>query len=123
MGIGDREKYNRLAYFNNTAINPVGAAAGMPNLTGLLSWVGQGNPSNQQSTDWRNFAPRFGIAYSLDKKTVFRGGYGIFFLPRNIQGDGAVGSGSHYHDDCFAGWHYSSDPRSAIPFHKEFCPR
>jgi hypothetical protein len=89
VGIGDREKYNRLAYFNNTAINPLGAAAGIPNLTGLLSWVGQGNPQNQQSTDWRNFGPRFGIAYSIDSKTVFRGGYGVFFLPRNIQGNGA----------------------------------
>ncbi|MCU1258395.1 MAG: Cna B-type protein [Bryobacterales bacterium] len=89
VGIGDREKYNRLAYFNNTAINPLGAAAGIPNLTGLLTWVGQGNSQNQQSTDWKNFGPRFGIAYSLDKKTVLRGGYGIFFLPRNVQGNGA----------------------------------
>jgi hypothetical protein len=29
-----------------------------------------------------------GFAYSLDPKTVLRGGYGIFFLPRNIQGNG-----------------------------------
>ncbi|MCU1308168.1 MAG: TonB-dependent receptor [Acidobacteriaceae bacterium] len=27
----------------------------------------------------KNFAPRFGFAYSLDDKTVFRGGYGLFF--------------------------------------------
>jgi hypothetical protein len=92
VGLGDTEKYNRLAYFNSTAINPLGAAAGIPNLTGLLTWVGGGNPQNQQSTDWRNFNPRIGIAYSIDSKTVFRGGYGIFFLPRDIQGngDGAV---------------------------------
>ncbi len=92
VGIGDREKYNRLAYFDPNAISPVGAAAGLPDLKGALAWIGQGNPSTQQSTDWRNFGPRFGLAYSLDTKTVIRGGYGIFFLPRNVQGngDGAV---------------------------------
>jgi len=29
--------------------------------------------------DRNNFAPRFGFAYSLDSKTVIRGGYGIFY--------------------------------------------
>ena len=33
-----------------------------------------------QSTDYHQFAPRFGFAYSLpDNKTVLRGGYGIFY--------------------------------------------
>ena len=69
--IGDREKYNRLAYFNPDAINPLGALSTNPayaNLKGVLSWVGQGNPQNQQSTDWRDFGPRFGFAYSADQR-------------------------------------------------------
>jgi hypothetical protein len=86
VGIGDREKYNRLAYFDPNTANPLGPAAGLPNLKGALAWVGQGNPQNQQATDWKNFGPRFGFAYSLDNKTVLRGGYGIFFLPRVIAG-------------------------------------
>ncbi len=92
VGKGDSEKYNRLAYFDPNVISPVGAAAGLPNLRGALGWIGQGNPSTQQATDWHNFGPRIGFAYSLDSKTVLRGGFGIFFLPRNIQGngDGAV---------------------------------
>ncbi len=92
VGMGDKEKYNRLAYFDPSVTSPVGAAAGLPNLKGALAWIGQGNPSTQQATDWHNFGPRFGFAYNLDSKTVIRGGYGIFFLPRNIQGngDGAV---------------------------------
>jgi Carboxypeptidase regulatory-like domain len=33
-----------------------------------------------QGVDYHQFAPRFGFAYSLpDNKTVFRGGYGIFY--------------------------------------------
>ena len=31
----------------------------------------------------RSFAPRFGLAYRLNDKTVLRGGYGISYLPRN----------------------------------------
>ncbi len=30
-------------------------------------------------TDLRQFGPRFGLAYSLNNKTVFRGGYGIYY--------------------------------------------
>lgn len=88
LSVGDREKYNRLAYFDPRATNPIYAAAGLPQVTGALQWIGQGNPSNQQATDYRNFGPRIGFAYSWDKKTVIRGGYGIFFLPKNIQGNG-----------------------------------
>ena len=92
VGIGDREKYNRLAYFDPTIPNPLGPPAGLPNLAGELQWVGQQNSRDQQQTDFRNFGPRIGFAYSVDSKTVLRGGYGIFFLPRNVQGngDGAV---------------------------------
>lgn len=36
---------------------------------------------NQQ----KSFAPRFGLAYRLDDKTVIRGGYGISYLLRNTQ--------------------------------------
>ena len=93
VGIGDREKYNRLAYFDPGITNPLGVpVAGLPNLSGALRWIGGENPRNQQATDWKNFGPRFGLAYKLNNKTVLRGGYGIFFLPRNVQGngDGAV---------------------------------
>lgn len=36
-------------------------------------------------TQYKMFAPRFGFAYQLDKKTVLRGGFGIFF---NASGNG-----------------------------------
>ncbi len=87
-GIGNSEKYNRLAYFDPNAPNPLAQSTGLTNVTGLLRWIGEENPGNQQETDWLNFGPRFGFAYSLDSKTVLRGGYGIFFLPKNVQGNG-----------------------------------
>jgi hypothetical protein len=90
MSSGDMEKYNRLAYFDPYAANPLGAKAGIPNLAGQLVWIGQGN-GNQQATA-NDFGPRIGLAYQITPKTVLRGGYAIFFLPRNVQGngDGAV---------------------------------
>ncbi len=91
LSTGDMEKYNRLAYFDPTAPNPLGTPAGLPNLAGLLKWIGKGN-GNQQASALHDFAPRFGLAYQLNDKTVLRGGYGLYYLPRNVQGngDGAV---------------------------------
>lgn len=87
VAVGSAEKYNRLAYLDLGATNPLGAQAGLPNLTGVLGWIGEGN-GRQQDTDFRNFAPRIGLAYSFDTKTVLRAGYGIFFLPKTVQGNG-----------------------------------
>jgi hypothetical protein len=40
------------------------------------------NPSNfGRQTSWTGFAPRFGMAYRLNEKTVLRGGYGISVIP------------------------------------------
>jgi hypothetical protein len=39
-------------------------------------------------SDYNNFGPRFGFAYSLtsDKKTSLRGGFGLFYIPSKTQG-------------------------------------
>lgn len=70
VGVGDSEKYNRLAYFDANAPNPLAQAARLPNLTGVLRWIGGESPSNQQQTDWLNFGPRFGFAYSLNNLLI-----------------------------------------------------
>jgi hypothetical protein len=63
------EKYNRLSNFDPG--------------TGQLIVAGRNSVSrtaNVQS-DWNNYAPRFGFAYTLPhhQNTTFRGGYGIFY--------------------------------------------
>lgn len=46
---------------------------------GLLFAGVDGQPRELWSRDTNNFAPRFGLAYAFSRKTVFRGGYGIYF--------------------------------------------
>lgn len=94
VNIGDREKYNRLAWFDPDAPSPLGPSIGNPNLKGQVVWTGYGNDRNQQKTFWWNFNPRFGFAHQITSNLVLRGGYGVFFLPRSVQGSGvgAVGT-------------------------------
>jgi len=79
------ERFNAQQYFDFTAVNPISAAVGF-NVPGALIF----NSSNSRGlydTSYTNFAPRIGLAYQLRDKLVFRGGYGIFFVP-NIYNQG-----------------------------------
>ncbi|MCS7023259.1 MAG: carboxypeptidase regulatory-like domain-containing protein [Bryobacteraceae bacterium] len=51
------------------------------NLTGGLLFAGsKGDARYAFAPDRNNFQPRIGVAFSLDRKTVLRGGYGIYSL-------------------------------------------
>ncbi|MGO8787461.1 MAG: carboxypeptidase regulatory-like domain-containing protein [Terriglobia bacterium] len=74
------DRFNRLTNFNFQAVPPL-TATGL-NLHGALSFVGvDGNPRGQWNPSRDNVAPRAGFAYSLDQKTVIRGGAGLFYAP------------------------------------------
>ena len=45
-----------------------------------------GLPSTVTHTDKKQFAPRVGMAFSMDKKTVLRGGFGMFYEPEGTSG-------------------------------------
>lgn len=55
---------------------------GGPLLNGGLQYAGvDGYPTHQSDPSKRKFAPRVGFAWSIDPKTVVRGGYGLFWAP------------------------------------------
>lgn len=74
------EKYNRFSFFDPNGANP--AAGGLP---GRLAFAGDewgeasyGAPYPEE--DWYGgFAPRLGMTYALDDRTLLRAGWGIFY--------------------------------------------
>lgn len=86
------ERYNRLSYFDIAAPSPIaGRVPQYPNLVGQMKFV-DGNNRRQTPTDLNNWGPRFGWAFMIDQKTVFRGAYGILYSPSVLQASGTSGS-------------------------------
>lgn len=90
------ERHGHQALFYPTSFNTPGAGTGVylipdksrnvPIAPKFLNLLAKDNISLQYSSNpslvqgqKTNFAPRFGFAYQLNERTVFRGGYGIFF--------------------------------------------
>jgi hypothetical protein len=76
------EIYDRMSGFDATIPNP-----GADGYLGALSFLGSCGASNcigrnsYQDMDWKLWAPRLGLAYQINNKLVFRGGYGINYDP------------------------------------------
>jgi outer membrane receptor protein involved in Fe transport len=73
------DRYNRQAWFDYTAVNPISSPVGQ-NYLGELQFANSGN-RGLFDTNYKDFAPRIGFAYQLMPKLVMRGGYGIFYPP------------------------------------------
>jgi hypothetical protein len=91
------ERHNRQSYFNPNAIDPLAAAAqagtiaslgtGLIPTSTVLGAVGLVDTPGARTSRYNldpnklGIAPRIGFAYSIDPKTVIRGGYGLFWIP------------------------------------------
>ncbi|MGC9998650.1 MAG: carboxypeptidase-like regulatory domain-containing protein [Bryobacteraceae bacterium] len=100
------------------------AAAGLPASTPAPSWV-NGMPTGAvelpntpdfpsrdfQNVDSHQFAPRLGLAYQLDKKTVLRASGGLMYLPTTGDAGGFSSSNESLPLSAAAnaGWHASTD--------------
>ncbi|HEY6373493.1 MAG TPA: TonB-dependent receptor, partial [Candidatus Sulfotelmatobacter sp.] len=69
------EKYGHWANFDLNAIDPT---LGIP---GALQFATGGGSSFEKKEYWDDFGPQIGVAYSPWKKWVFRGSFGLVFLP------------------------------------------
>src|SRR5207237_3176386 len=83
------ERFDRMTYFNpsvtNSSVTGCSGAAGSPCPGDLfLVKTGVNDSRNNLSLSKKEFMPRLGFAYSFDRKTVIRGGYGIFFIPNYV---------------------------------------
>jgi hypothetical protein len=73
------------AFDRFSAVDPTLANPGAGNILGAYTYFGTGTGRNgrkrPQDTYKKAFGPRIGFAYSINDKTVLRGGYGIFYQP------------------------------------------
>ena len=80
MDLPARESQDRFSQVDPTLPNP-----GAGNIPGAYTYYGSGPGRNGktrlQDTYKKAFGPRVGFAYSINDKTVVRGGYGIFYQP------------------------------------------
>ena len=73
------DRYDRQAWFDYNAVNPISSAVGQ-NYLGELQFASSGK-RGLFNTNYKNFAPRIGFAYQVLPKLVMRGGYGVFYPP------------------------------------------
>jgi hypothetical protein len=84
------DRHNKLNYFSPTVASPA-ANPSFPNLEGGLVFADQsGTPSQVYVWNTNQFDPRVGFAYSLLRRTVVRGGFGMVYAPLELSNN-AVG--------------------------------
>jgi hypothetical protein len=113
------ERHNRMNWFDPNVPSPLS----VPGL-GTLHGGEMFNSASVRSdwlTDWKDFQPRFGLAYMLGQKTVIRAGYGIYFSQTRSGANGLLSYGSQgfnqytsaittYQDDLATPWLHLSNP-------------
>ncbi|MDE1175739.1 MAG: TonB-dependent receptor [Edaphobacter sp.] len=76
---GMKERHNQWADIDLNVANPLSSST-LP-FTGGARYLGSDFPTRTWKTSYNKFAPRFGLAFQADDKTVLRGAYGILYLP------------------------------------------
>lgn len=84
-----KERYNRAVSFNPHELNPAlnGILVNGQPVYGAADFIGTSqHPEEGLKTEHFDLlAPRLGLAYRLNDKTVIRAGAGIYYLPANLQ--------------------------------------
>ena len=129
------ERYNQMSWFDpTTSVNiqpaaidastwPSGLPGSIPNVTSPKGGLVFAHPAERNIVDttYTDFGPRFGVAYQMRSKLVFRGGYGLFYNPTQYGSAGAGPVGNEgfqattgyletYQSDGFTPWGRTSNP-------------
>ncbi len=91
--------------FNTTGNTPIT----VPGLTplGYVEYAGKGAPAAVGAYPAIKLGPRGGVAYTLNSKTVLRGGYGVFYAPQIALG-GPLATPGYANNTSYSG-NYTSD--------------
>jgi hypothetical protein len=75
---GPTERFNQMSAIDLNGREP------LFNTPGAIVFPGNTiEDRHMWETDYKNFGPRFGIAWQFDSSTVVRGGYGLTYVPSN----------------------------------------
>jgi len=86
------ERYNRMSFWDINAASPIaGRVPGFNDLRGAMMFT-SAERRRQVPMDLNNWGGRFGFAYQINAKTVFRGAYGLMYSPSVLQASGTSGS-------------------------------
>jgi len=114
------EAKDRFRGFDPTVANPqaggrLGALVGAGGQSGL-----QAENRSLAKNDKSNIGPRFGAAYSLDNKTVIRGGIGLYYAPvlYGTNGGGDINTGTIGYNTT--GQLFRPEGRNAVNFLSSF---
>jgi hypothetical protein len=83
------ERFDKMTFFDpratNTSVTGCGGTPGSACAGDLfLVKTGRNSSRNNLPLSKDQFMPRLGFAYSIDSKTVVRGGFGTFFIPNYV---------------------------------------
>jgi len=71
------ERHNRQNSFDPSATSPLASLTGLPIKGGLV--FSSSDNRKLWDTEYKNFAPRIGLAYKVNNQIAARAGYGIFY--------------------------------------------
>ncbi len=79
------ERFDRISVLFPTATSPLAATTGLP-LQGSVGLVNtpQHPDRSAVNTNYKEFSPHVGVAYLVGANTTIRSGYGIFWLPIDV---------------------------------------
>ncbi|HTF65810.1 MAG TPA: hypothetical protein VK638_24285 [Edaphobacter sp.] len=84
---GFAEADHRIRFWNSSRSFSASSTDGLSVLGQYIQTTSQtGLPSNATYADKTQFAPRIGLTYSINDKTVIRGGFGTFYEPEGTSG-------------------------------------